>query len=184
MFEGVNGLNPVNYGNNEASSAKKISQEKLSSLFKVKKTGETGKTSETGLLLEKGKSSNYKEMNAALKESILDSNFIDAKTLEAKGWKRSTIMDMNGGIYYTDPETGASVRVQADSHFRNSNTFRTKDMSHHAYYDENGKATNGIVQVRQPDGSIKVYEYEYDVDGNKFIKSVKTSEFDYFASYD
>lgn len=178
----IDNLNAPDGGNSGVQSAKTIKQEKLSSLFAAKNTQAAG--NDNGLQLEHGKNSNYKAFNDAIKESCLGNQFMDAKSLEAKGWKKSSIMDMNGGVYYTDPNTGASVRVQEDKAFQKSNTYRTENMSHHEYYDDKGKPTNGIVQVRQADGSIKVYEYEYDVDGNKFIKSVKTSEFDYFANYD
>ena len=50
--------------------------------------------------------------------------------------------------------------------------------------DDKGKETGGIVQVKQQNGSIKVYEYDVDIEGNKFIKSVTTSELDYFADYE
>ena len=44
--------------------------------------------------------------------------------------------------------------------------------------------TGGVVQVKQQDGSIKVYNYDVDIEGNKFIKSVNISQDDYFADYE
>ena len=63
-------------------------------------------------------------------------------------------------------------------------TYENKNMSHFVTYDDSGKETGGIVQIKQPDGTIKVYKYDVDIEGNKFIKSVKTSEYDYFAEYE
>ena len=57
-------------------------------------------------------------------------------------------------------------------------------MSHFVTYDDNGKETGGVVQVKQQDGSIKVYNYDVDIEGNKFIKSVNISQDDYFADYE
>lgn len=180
----INGLNSPDGRRQNVEAARTTKQEKLNSLFAPKNTCVSG--SEVGLQLENCKNSNYKAFNDALKESVLGNEYMDEKTLEAKGWKtRSVNMDMNGGRYYTDPKTGASIRVQTDhGPFSKSNTYRTDNMSHHEYYDKDGKPTNGIVQIKQADGTIKVYEYEYDVDGNKFIKSVSLSEFDYFMAYD
>ena len=169
MLRGINGLNSVNAGGT-VDITRTAKQENLNSVF-------DGRQSNV-------KQDPYKDFNNALKDSPVGNKFLDAKTLETQGWVKEPIMDMNGGIYYKNPETGAKVRVQEDSHFRKSNTYQTKEMNHFVRYNDDGKPAGGVVQIKQSDGSIKVYEYETDVSGNKFIKSVKTSEFDYFADYD
>lgn len=130
----------------------------------------------------------YAEFNKALQQSPLDNKFMTAERLEAKGWQKSKMMDTNGGIYYKNPQTGESVRVQSHCvggrDAGSSNLYENKNMADYVHYGKDGKPTNGVLQVKQPDGSIKVYEYEFDVDGNKFIKSVKTSQYDYFAAYE
>jgi len=133
-----------------------------------------------------GKKDDKTAFQDAFKESVLTNKFLSPQDLEAKGWKKESYMDMNGGQYYTDPATGATVRVMPSRIFGEGKTMsvKTENMAHFAEYDNNGKETGGIVQIRQGDGSIKVYDYSIDVDGNKFIKSVKTSDLDYFADYE
>ncbi len=130
----------------------------------------------------------YRDFNNALKETALTDKFIDADTLEAQGWKKEPMMDMNGGKYYTNPKTGVTVRVKdrrlASFNNEKSMSVKTENMAHFAIYDKNGKETGGVIQTRQPDGSIKVYHYDVDISGNRFIKSEEISDLDYFADYE
>lgn len=126
----------------------------------------------------------YKEFDNAVNNSALTGKFLSENDLLKQGYKKSAMMDMNGGIYYE--KDGESIRVMNSRILGNgkSLSFRNKNMAHFATYDDKGKETGGIVQVKQQNGSIKVYEYDVDIEGNKFIKSVTTSELDYFADYE
>lgn len=140
----------------------------------------------SGKPADSGKKDDKIALQEAFKETVLTDKFLSPKALEAKGWKKESYMDMNGGQYYTDPKTGATVRVMPSRLLGEgkSMSVRTENMAHFAKYDDNGQETGGVVQIKQDDGTIKVYDYGVDVDGNKFIKSVKTSEHDYFAEYE
>lgn len=144
----------------------------------------------TGVKTEKPeghqKPDKYADFNNAFKETALTDKFTDGKELEAKGWKKEMYMDQNGGQYYNDPKTGTTVRVMPQRLFGDGScmSVRTDNMAHFAAYDNNGKETGGVIQIRQPDGSIKIYDYSVDVDGNRFIKSEEISDLDYFAEYE
>lgn len=124
--------------------------------------------------------------NDALKETVLSDKFSNPRELLAKGWEKSMYMDMNGGEYYTDPKTGTTVRVVTSRILGDGKAMsvKTENMAHFAKYDDNGKETGGVIQIRQDDGTIKVYDYEVDIDGNRFITSVEVSDLDYFADYE
>lgn len=126
----------------------------------------------------------YKEFDNSVNNSVLGGKFLSEKDLFKQGFTKSKFMDMNGGVYYE--KNGESIRVMNPRLFGEgkSLTYKNKNMSHFVTYDDRGKETGGIVQIKQPDGTIKVYKYDVDIEGNKFIKSVKTSEYDYFAEYE
>ena len=126
----------------------------------------------------------YKEFDNAVNNSFLGTKFLAENDLLKQGYKKSAMMDMNGGIY--NEKNGERVRVVNNRLFGNgkSLTYTNKNMSHFVTYDDNGKETGGVVQVKQQDGSIKVYNYDVDIEGNKFIKSVNISQDDYFADYE
>ncbi len=95
-------------------------------------------------------------------------------------------MDMNGGVYYINKKTGEGFRMQEHRIFGDgkSITFTNNNMSHFATYDKNGKETGGVLQIRQQNGGIKVYNYDVDIDGNRFIKSVEINNDENFAQYE
>lgn len=126
----------------------------------------------------------YKKFDNAVNNSPLRGKFLSEDDLLKQGYKKSDMLDMNGGIYYE--KDGESIRVMNTRLLGNgkSLSFRNKNMAHFVTYDDKGKETGGIVQVKQQDGSIKVYEYDVDIEGNKFIKSAKISELDYFSEYE
>ena len=110
----------------------------------------------------------YKEFDNAVNNSFLGTKFLAENDLLKQGYKKSAMMDMNGGIYYE--KNGERVRVVNNRLFGNG-----KSLTY---------TTGGVVQVKQQDGSIKVYNYDVDIEGNKFIKSVNISQDDYFADYE
>lgn len=140
----------------------------------------------TGVKKKEAENKAPKDFDSALKVSTLGAKFQTPEDLEAQGWVKEPIMDKNGGIYYKNPETGATIRVMESRIFGEGKTLtlNTDNMSHFVEYDDNGKETGGIVQVKQDDGSIKVYEYAVDINGNKFIKSEEISHQDYFSAYE
>lgn len=124
--------------------------------------------------------------NDALNVSTLGDKFQTPEDLEAQGWVKEPYMDKNGGVYYKNPETGASIRVMESRLFGEGKTLtlNTENMSHFVKYDDNGNETGGIVQIKQDDGSIKVYNYSVDINGNRFVKSEESSNQDYFSAYE
>lgn len=126
------------------------------------------------------------DFSTALKESSLGDKFQSPKDLEAQGWVKESYMDMNGGVYYRNPKTGDTVRVMEKRLFGEGKTLsvKTDKMAHFAKYDDDGNETGGIVQVKQDDGSIKIYKYTVDQDGVKSITSEEMSDLDYFAAYE
>ena len=126
----------------------------------------------------------YNEFDKTVNKSALGSKFLSENDLLKQGYTKASYMDMNGGVYYEKDGVsirGMNKRIIGDG---KSLSFRNNNMAHFATYDDRGKETGGIVQVKQQDGSIKVYEYDVDIEGNRFIKSVTTSELDYFAEYE
>ena len=192
-FLSVGRPDPINGQNLNVTKAGEVKkQETLNSVFGRAQAG--------------AKQDPYKEFNDNANASVLGNKFMDEKELLKHGIKPqpgiklvkdengklqavpdpdSQSMDMNGGLYYTDKK-GGTIRVQNHRIFGEgkSMSYKNENMAHFVTYDDNGKATGGIVQVKQSDGSIKVYDYDVDINGNKFIKSVKTSDLDYFADYE
>lgn len=127
-----------------------------------------------------------KDFNGALEQSTLGAKFQTPEDLEAQGWVKEPYMDKNGGIYYKNPETGATIRVMEARLFGEGKTltFKTDNMSHFVEYDDNGNETGGTVQVKLDDNTIKVYDYSVDMNGNKFIKSEEIVHQDYLSDYE
>ena len=127
-----------------------------------------------------------KDFNGALEQSTLGAKFQTPEDLEAQGWVKEPYMDKNGGIYYKNPETGATIRVMESRLFGEGKTLtlKTGNMSHFVEYDNNGNETGGTVQVKLDDNTIKVYDYSVDINGNKFIRSEEIVHQDYLSDYE
>jgi len=126
--------------------------------------------------------------SGSFKEDIKSAPIIDYfKTpaqLESEGYEKSDIMDMNGGQYYYNPKTKVSFRIgglmEGSNGIEHAVSWKNgKDMAQNAYYDKDGKLIYGLLHVRQADGRIKVYRYELDAEGNKFVKSVEYRDAQY-----
>ncbi len=126
----------------------------------------------------------YEKFDKAIENSVLENKFLSEKDLLKKGFIKSEVIDKNGGTYYKKDDEIVRIMDQRLLGDGKSVTYKNNDMTHFVTYDTKGKETGGIVQLKQPDGSIKIYEYDVDIEGNKFIKSIKTSEFDYFGDYE
>ncbi len=80
-------------------------------------------------------------------------------------------MDMNGGIHYSN-ERGDTVRISHDAFVNGYAAPQAEYKSHDGkisqtiVYNQDGNPFKGYMDVKQDDGSIVKYRYEYDVDGN------------------
>lgn len=140
----------------------------------------------TGIKKQEAENKYPADFNNALQETTLGSKFQTQSDFETQGWEKLPHLDMNGGIYYKNPQTGEKVRIMDQRLFGEGKTLTmtTDTMSHFAMYDNDGKETGGTIQVKQDDGKIKAYHYSVDIDGNKFIQSEEILNEDYFVDYE
>lgn len=176
----LRGIGDFNQVKNSNVNASEVSQTKLEDpVFELlnSRTNHTGK-----------KNNPYREFNKALEDTSLGDKFLSGDKLEAKGYKKEEYFDKNGGYYYTNTKTGETIRVMSRRLFspdiQSTMQSETDKMSHFVIYDSNGNATGGKLQVKQPDGSIKVYDYGVDINGNKFIKSIEVHNDGRFSCYE
>ncbi|MCI1273121.1 MAG: hypothetical protein LKG27_01660 [Clostridiaceae bacterium] len=88
-------------------------------------------------------------------------------------------LDMNGGLSYFN-DKGDSIRISNDTLEGGTGAtqvdYTTKDKSieHSIVYDKGGNPLKGYLNVRQPNGTVVKYKYEYDMNGNKNLVSCTT----------
>ncbi len=131
--------------------------------------------------LKTGSNTVEKDLEKKLAKSPLDERIPNKATLKKMGFQseNSDIIDMNGGTYYGNGK-GATIRIagwhgQKISGPENSTCvyYKSEDnkTEHEVVYDPEGNPMKGILTVKNEDGSIETFEFEYDLDGNKKITS-------------
>lgn len=120
-----------------------------------------------------------KDLEKKLANSPLDDRVPNKATLKKMGFTAGGAMDMNGGKYYGNGK-GATIRIAgwhgqklmgpSDS---TAVYYRSEDnkTEHEVIYDPEGNPMKGVLTVRNDDGSIETFEFEYDLDGNKKVTS-------------
>ncbi len=123
------------------------------------------------------KSSGYdKDLEQAMQQSPLDARMPNRASLKKAGFSGGDklAMDMNGGFHYSN-ERGDTVRISHDAFVNGYAAPQAEYKSHDGkisqtiVYDQDGNPFKGYMDVKQDDGSIVKYQYEYDIDGNTKI---------------
>ena len=120
--------------------------------------------------------SKYKRFFDALASSRLkNGKLLGERDMLINGFKKSPIMDMNGGTYYKKGEETFRLGPDITHDGWETVTYSNNNLSHQAVYDAKGKEVSGVIKIHQSDGTTKVYNYEVDVEGNRYIKSISSS---------
>ena len=118
-----------------------------------------------------------KDLEQAMQKSPLDSRMPNRASLKKAGFSGGDklTMDTNGGFLYSN-ERGDTVRISHDAFVNGKAAPQAEYKSHDGkisqtiVYDQDGNPFKGYMDVKQDDGSIVKYQYEYDIDGNTIIK--------------
>ena len=124
----------------------------------------------------------HDEFYNALENSPVKGKMLHGNDLKLRGFKEAEIFGKNGDHYYSKGDEGYVInedrfRVEGNPEAK-SVEYKNPNMSHYSTFDEKGNELGGVIKLRQVDGSIRVYNYEVDVDGNRFIKSITTTKED------
>lgn len=131
--------------------------------------------------LKTGTNTIEKDLEKNLANSPLDDRIPNKATLKKMGFEsdNSGVIDMNGGKYYGNGK-GATIRI-AGFHGQKimgpqGSTcvyYKSEDnkTEHEVVYDPEGNPMKGVLTVKNEDGSIETFEFEYDLDGNKKVTS-------------
>lgn len=112
----------------------------------------------------------------ALEQSKLDDRIPNRASLAKQGFEKESIIDMNGGNYYKN-SNGDTIRVSKDGVLAGKRAplveYKSADgrINHSIVYDQDGNPFSGEMKVKQNDGSVVTYNYEYDIEGNKKLLS-------------
>lgn len=175
MFEvgGVNaaGITPQD-NKTKHLTRKTMGEDTVNSIIDAARSGRTNQARRSASVNQDVlQNNNYKEFNSLMSKSKLANSFLKESYWLAKGFEKSDIMDMNGGVYYSNPKTGENVRLCV---FENSNTYTAKDGTEYTqYFDKEGKPSSGRVTAKNKYGGSVAYTYENDMYGNKFITNVE-----------
>lgn len=185
----IGNIGPIDGNNPNIGKTGEVKQETLNSVFGAG----TPSNNQIG-----AKKDPYEDFNNFMNDTKLGNKFLNEADLLKKGFKPepgirmvrgedgelkgapdpdSQLMDMNGGKYYYNEKTGEKVRI---CDFERSNQYTKGRTKHTQWFGEDGKPAGGYLEITQIDGSIKIYDYDLDVNGNKFIKSVKVQQPEYF----
>lgn len=123
-----------------------------------------------------GKRTNMdKALDNELKDSKLDERMPNKASLAKNGFKASDLIDMNGGQWFKN-DKGESVRIcefdgKAVAGAKAMVEYNSKDglLKHQIYYDSDGNPMKGSAYVKNDDGTTTVYNFEYDLDGNRVV---------------
>lgn len=190
----VGNIGPMDNGKSNIGQTGKIDLEKINTVFQDR----IAQHSEPS---DNSNADKYSDFNSAVKHSPIKNKFMSEADLKKLGYtptpgtmliedengKLKTVpdpdnqlMDMNGGLYYENKKTGESIRV---CEFEHAVEYRKDGMKHTQWFDDNGNPKGGMVVVENDDGSSIEYHYENDINGNRFITSVKTIQDDTQTHY-
>ncbi|MBP3821543.1 hypothetical protein J6G99_07870 [bacterium] len=158
---------------NEIGHSQHINKYKLSGDYDPKSNGVPA--------LKFPKTSSQKTFEQDIQNAKLDDRIPNKVVLNKMGYKQS-YYDKNGGVTYQNNE-GETIRIcgfegafATGLEGSTSVQYSSKDgkTKQTVIYDPAGNPLKGYLSVKHDDGSIVKYQYEYDMDGNKQVKSVTT----------
>lgn len=124
----------------------------------------------------------YEDFYNAIEASPLKGKMTHGYILKYLGFKEEDFYSKNGEHYYSKGNEKYEIN-ENKFHLEGDPVAKTvkyinPNMSHYSTFDKNGKELGGVIKLREIDGSIKVYNYDVDVDRNRFIKSITTTKED------
>lgn len=171
---GLLGIQSTNGNSNPPiKMGRKLTTPKVN-IMETKKTEQAASTST--------KREKHEDFYNAIETSPLKGKMTHGYTLKIHGFKEEDFYSKNGEHYYSKGNEKYEINENRfhleDDPVAKTVKYINPNMSHYSTFDKNGKELGGVIKQKGKDGSITVYNYDVDTNGNRHIKSVTVVETD------